>query len=640
MRALLPLVLTAAWISSACGSETPAGPPITILVTLDTTRADHIGAYGYAAAKTPHLDRIASEGALFTDVSATAPTTLPSHASILTGLFPPSHGARNNGNHSLPEEVESMAEVFSRAGYATGAFLAAEVLAARYGLNQGFDHYDDDFLRDVTSFGDGYRERSARTIVERAKAWISRSPQRPVFAWLHFFDPHFPYNPSPDHAHPYDAEIARVDEALGELIDALKTMGRYGNATVAIVADHGEGLGDKGEDTHGLFVYQATIRVPLLLRAPQQIPKGTRIDEPVSTVDLAPTLLELAGLKPSRQVQGRSLSPLWNVNANASPAERRIYFETLLPRYEYMWSNLAGMRAGTHKFISAPTDELYQLEADPGESENLLASSESDSQWALRFQGLVGGFPPPPSSASMNLDSATRETMAALGYGFAPLSVDTLANTSGEGRGVLPDPKANLAKHHLYRKIQGATRDEDWSLVIELTAKGLRGTSFDAYQALFAARAHASLAQHRQAENIYRMLLGSFPADTTMLRGLASVQFDMKQFAEARSTYVHLVELDALHPQHHAGLGDCQMALGNAALARKAWESALVADPYFVKAWNNLGIMDAQSGEFDAARTRFERILAIDPGHEQARNNLRRLSKDVQTNAKTPTQNR
>ena len=597
-----------AFLALACspGEEGPPGPPTTILLTLDTTRADHLGAYGHAAARTPVLDRIAEEGALFLDASATAPTTLPSHASILTGLFPPSHGARNNGNHFLPPGVETVAEVFQRAGYATGAFVAAEVLSARYGLDQGFDHYDDDFLHDATAFGEGYRERSAGTVVERALSWIDAQGERPLFCWLHFFDPHFPY----------DAEIARVDEAIGALVEALRGAGRYGSATVAVVADHGEGLGDKGEDTHGLFVYQATIHVPLLLRAPERIPEGAKIAEPVSTVDLAPTLLELAGLGVPAAVQGRSLLPLWT---EGPASDRTIYFETLLPRYEYMWSNLAGMRSGTAKFIEAPTDELYRLDADPGERTNVLGSADT-VEWNERFASLVRGFEPPPAPTSLEVDGGTREELAALGYGFAPIVVDDARP--------LPDPKEHLGRHRLYREIQGAVRGEDWRRVLTLTAEGLRPSEFDAYQALFAARARTHLDDPGGAEALYRELLRRFPDDATLLRDLASLQFRTKQLAAARDTYERLIELDPLHPLHHAGLGDVLMSLGNAEGARAAWEAALEADPYHVKSLNNLGILAAQAGDFATARARFERILLLEPDHAQARANLQRLAQD------------
>jgi arylsulfatase A-like enzyme/Flp pilus assembly protein TadD len=607
-------------LMTGCGSA-GGGPPATILITLDTTRADRLGAYGYRAARTPHLDGIAADGALFTDASATAPTTLPSHASILTGLFPPSHGARNNGNHRLPDEVETVTEVFASAGYSTGAFLAAEVLSARYGLDQGFDHYDDDFLHDATAFGDGYRERSAETIVRRALAWMDARRGEPLFCWLHFFDPHFPYQPSSEETHPYDAEIARVDTAVGRLLDALKDWGLYDRTTLVVVADHGEGLGDKGEDTHGLFVYQATIHVPLLLRVPDEIPRGIRIDVPVSTVDIAPTLLDLAGLVAPAGVQGASLRPLWSAPGRER-RERAIYFETLLPRYEYMWSNLAGMRFGTDKFISAPTDELYRLQNDPGERTNLIAEEgAARATWVERFEALIGDFPAPPSPGEMALDGATRDKLAALGYGFAPLALDAQAQ--------LPDPKDRHADHLLYRRIQEAARNEDWQGVIELTANGLRGKTLDPYQALFAARARANRKEYEPAEALYRKLLRRFPENTALLRGLASVQFDRGQFDLARETYARLIELDPLHAQHHAGSGDSSMSLGRTAEARAAWEAALVADPYFVKAWNNLGILDAKGGDFESAKSRFERILAIQPDHEQARANLRLLAKDT-----------
>ena len=286
-------------------------PPNVLLVTLDTTRADRLGAYGYALAQTPTLDRLAAEGAVFERHSTTAPITLPAHISILTGLLPPTHGVRDNGAYALSKDIQTLPEHLAEHGYDTRAWVSAAVLDARYDLDQGFAHYDDDLSSQDTPPLFLIRERpGAQTAAEVVGFLEDADPQVPFFAWMHLFDPHQPRRPDPRTRAlaptGYDAEIATADLALGDVIDALERTERLDDTIVVVTADHGEGLGEHGERTHAVFIYDSTMHVPLIVRHPGSVPAGVRIDQPTSAVDIVPTILGLPRSAAPRYARGRS----------------------------------------------------------------------------------------------------------------------------------------------------------------------------------------------------------------------------------------------------------------------------------------------------------------------------------------------
>ncbi|MCC7419797.1 MAG: sulfatase-like hydrolase/transferase [Planctomycetaceae bacterium] len=362
--------------------------PHIILITLDTTRADRLGCYGYPKALTPFLDRLAADGILFEQARTPVPLTLPAHASIFTGLRPPEHGLHSNGQSALPDDVPTLARELESAGYETGAFIAAVVLDRKYGLSRGFKTYDDSLAQaDPHSHGH-HHYRPANVVLDSASKWIRSRQGSPLFCWVHLFDPHYPYLSHEEQfgdrfqADPYDAEIAFVDSELGKFFRRLDERGILQNSLVVVVGDHGESLGEHGELTHSMTLYDATLRVPLLISAPGKPGAGKRIAAPVSLIDVAPTILELARVRPLVQVAGQSLSPAFR---GESIPERHDYAETDEPYQFAGWAPQRALITPPWKYIRSPQPELYDLAADPLELKNLavqhlerLASMEKE----------------------------------------------------------------------------------------------------------------------------------------------------------------------------------------------------------------------------------------------------------------------
>jgi arylsulfatase A-like enzyme len=424
------------------------------VVTLDTLRADRLGCYGFRDVATPHLDAIAAEGVLFEQAAATAPMTLPSHASIFTGLIPPHHGVRDNGGFFLEEETVTLAELLQEAGWATGAFIGAWVLDGRWGLDQGFDHYSDRFdLSKYKVVNLGTVQKTGDEVMDLALEWLDTIRSEKFFAWVHLYDPHTPYEPPEPFAdrypgQPYLGEIAYTDEVVGRLVEWLRDSGLWDRTILVLVGDHGESLREHGEATHTFFIYDATQHVPLIIHTPWG-DRG-RSGAQVSTVDLLPTILDLLGLPPLEGADGRSLARLVLHPEAESPG--LAYAETYFPRFHYRWQHLRSVRDGTWKFIEAPTPELYDLREDPGETMNLYEDrqdvAEALRNRLLRMAG--DGTQAVPDNAS--LDPETLQRLAALGYVGGGAPVDPAA--------VLPDPKDKIGLFARLGEAKALAREE------------------------------------------------------------------------------------------------------------------------------------------------------------------------------------
>jgi len=386
-----------------------------LLVTLDTTRADRIGCYGNDDIETPTLDRLAKEGLVFSDVMAVAPETLPSHASILTGLYPTRHGAHANGLFRLNERHHTLAERLSEEGFRTGAVVSAFVLNAQAGLAQGFEHYDDDLSGGTTAAAQHFPERTANRTTARALAWMDQVKGERFFLWVHYFDPHHVYSPPTPFAeeyedNPYDGEIAFVDSALGDLLDGLAAADLDSRTLVAVVGDHGEGLGQHAEITHPYLVYDTTLRVPMILRAGDRLGDGTHCTLPTSQVDVAPMLLSLLGLEFGQATDAQdTLAP--------APEQQPRFFQTMAGALEFGWEPLTGVCLGDYKYIHSSVPELYQRIEDPGELKN-LATSEPDVTAQLHglLMGAFGDVLTVAPTPTVQPTMAELEQLQALGY--------------------------------------------------------------------------------------------------------------------------------------------------------------------------------------------------------------------------------
>ncbi len=639
--------MVAAGCAAPAPGPAPAAPANLLLITLDTVRADRIGAYGYPAAETPHLDRLAREGLRFEQAAATAPLTLPSHATILTGLLPSRHGVRNNGAGALSPTVETLATRLSAAGYRTGAFVGSFVLDRRFGLARGFATYDDEIERGPRA-GSLEAERPGSLVVDRALAWLARlDDPRPFFAWVHLYDAHAPYAPAPPFSdrhpgRPYDAEIASVDHEVGRLLAGLGE--RAARTVVAVTADHGEGLGDHGELTHGLLLYESTLRVPLLLTAPGFLPAGRSVADPVSLADLAPTLAGVLGLEfAPPQLAGRDLGAALRDGGRLPRAD--LYAETEYPR-SFGWSALAALRRGDLKYIAAPRPEVYDLGADAAESRNLLAEDGAAApELQARLAALRGGEPAPTVAAPG--DSEMRARLASLGY----LGAGTAAPPS-DGR-ASKDPKDMVG---LFQGLEQARQAMEDGRLVPAAEQLAQLVAADPANPVFRgtlAEALRRAGRRREAIPLYREVVATIPEDPQAWYNLAVTLQEAGEadeaaralaealrrdpghpeahnargialalqgrVREAHTSFARAVELDPRNARAHNNLGNAWRDLGRLAEAEASYRRAIELAPRYADPLNGLGTLEVQSDRPAAAISYFDRALALAPGLHEVR---------------------
>lgn len=451
-RSLLPFLLCSLALSCAAANPKKPAPANVLLITIDTLRADHVGAYGYKGAQTHNLDLLAEQGVRFTEAYTPVPITLPSHATIMTGAYPMKTGMHDFSGNKLNPEQPTLAKIFHAAGYSTGAVVASAVLDSRFGLNSGFDFYYDnfDFNRLQESNLDAM-ERPANQVVDEALKWLAGRKTGPFFLWIHLYDPHYPYNPPAPYdkrfaSSPYDGEIAFADSQLGLVLQYLKRRGLYDNTLIAVSGDHGEGLGEHGEKTHGFFIYDSTLHVPLIVKPASSsgMERITKVvEKPVCLVDLMPTLLDLAGQTAPSEVQGKSLKPLIEgEDESVSP----LYAESYLPRIHFDWSELRGLRREKYHFIDGPRPELYDLSADPKELHNLYPQKPALSSEirGLLTKAIRENTPDHEMAVKTSLDPAMMERLKSLGYA----AVSGTGNMTVSNRD-LPDPKDRIQTYEL-----------------------------------------------------------------------------------------------------------------------------------------------------------------------------------------------
>src|SRR5260221_1322202 len=448
--AFVALALGAACTRAPAPPAPPAVASSVLIVTIDTLRADRVGVYGATNVETPNIDRLAAEGVWAPQADVHVPLTRPSHVSLFTGRYPAEHGVRDNISPPLGADVPLLAERFQRAGFATGAFIASAVLDRQSGLARGFDLYSD-------RFEPGADRKRGDVVAAEAIGWLQGKQK--FFAWVHLYDVHAAYVPPGAYAaryagRPYDGTVAWSDEIVGRLIGALRNAGTLERTLVIVTSDHGEALGEHGEDVHGYFVYEATLRVPLVFRGPGVTP-GTTLKGVVRTVDLYPTILDLAGLAPPARASGRSIAPALN---GAAMNEESSFAESLVPLLHYGWSDLHAVRDGRWKYILAPKPELYDLESDQDELKN-LADTEPARARALRSTLVAQAFPgrrslgegggsAAPGASGLSADALER--LGAPGYAVARMELgeayrdvaryDDAARTIREALAIDPRP--------------------------------------------------------------------------------------------------------------------------------------------------------------------------------------------------------
>ena len=610
-----------------------------LLVTIDTLRADRLGAYGGPAGLTPALDAFAARGVVFEEALASVPLTLPSHATILTGLEPPRHGVHVNGSSVVPAELETLATRLRSAGYTTGAFVGAYVLDRRFGLARGFDHYDDRITRGDETKSVLESERRGEEVVAAATAWVA-SQAGPFFAWVHLYDPHAPYEPPAPFREQYagrlyDGEVAYTDRCLGRLLQAVRAARPARPLLEAVLADHGESLGEHGELTHGYFVYQSTLRIPFLLAGPG-VPAATRRKDPARSVDLVPTLLGRLSLEQPARLDG--------VDLFARGSAFEAYAESLYPA-SFGWAPLRSFRIGALKLVEAPRPELYDLEADPGEAAD-LAAHRPDALARLQ-QALAASRSQERRAATPRQDTESQERLRALGY------VAGTESGSGEHADDRADPKDRL---ELYRSFEDAiwadARGEG-----EAPLAGLRRlVAREPKNPVFRRTLAAALRRRGRSSEAVAALARADAGDAVSWHERALAEAGAGRLAEASESDRRALALDPSLPEPHNHLGVLLARQGRLAEALESFDEALALDPTDARASNNranalrdlgrateaeaayrraaelsprdpdplngLGVLAVQSGRFSEAAALFRQALALAPGLAEARLNL------------------
>lgn len=547
-----------------------------LLVTLDTVRADHLGCAGYASAQTPTIDNLAAHGVRFEQAIAPAPITLPSHSTLLTGLDVLEHGVRNNGTFALDDSHETLAESLRDQGYRTAAFIGAYVLDARFGLDQGFAHYDDAVNPNNIGRTSGhYNERSAAQVTNAAIAWLGKdldaAGEQPRFTWVHYFDAHAPYEPPGEFRQrfarkPYDGELAFIDSQLARLLEFLEERGRLARTLVVLTADHGEGLGEHGEDTHSRLLYDSTLRVPLIVSNSTLFDEGYVVrDRVVSLADVYPTSLDLLGLEVRAPVSG---AHLFEAEPNA---ERAIYVETLVPLLNHGWAPLHGLRRLDDKFISAPRAEYYDVRQDPGELQNLMSQGGDDlqalrSSLARRLDGSASAAQLAASEQTLDPQAAAR--LAALGY------------TRGASGGALgqKDPKDMMPLWKAMNEARALSDGGQHEAGLRKNAEVLKQEPDDAYANDTAALIYARMGRHVEAERHLQRSLLRAPNAEGYVR-LAQLQLARQGLAEMQDALRRASKLDPLEGGVFMVSGDALAMQGRWSEALAAFERALAVDP-------------------------------------------------------------
>jgi len=589
MNRFLQIVVLLGFVRVCSAAATPPHklPPNVVLITIDTVRADHLGCYGYTAIQTPTLDALARDGVVFDRAISQVPLTWPSHAAILTGTYPFQNGVQDFTGQPLAPQFQSVAQVFKRHGYATGAVISAFVLDRSWGLARGFDFYDDAFSAETFQKKDiGLVDRRAEESVTHAIQWLRKTPHRPFFLWLHLYDPHSPYDPPEPfhteyHDHLYDGEIAYADRELGRLVTWLKQNQLYDRTLIAMLSDHGESLGDHGEHEHGFFLYNSTVHIPLIVKPPagSGIRPG-RVTHPVETVAVAPALLQFAGMKDAIEKQFQSHG-LFGPEAEKEDAS---YSETFYPFSSFGWSPLHALETGRYHYIDAPAAELYDLTTDPEEKNN-LASGQTATVAVLKdkISALLRERPfTHTSDAKATVSPDAAEKLRALGYVSYRSAVSADALAKG-----LSDPKDKL-----------------WEFNSILEAG-------DAFAVNDFVTGRERLAKVREKDP--QMYIVPFMLGEAAIRE--------QKWEEASSELKKCLELNPTFDQAMVGLGRALINQGNAGEAKSWVNKALEYNSQNYRAWYELGYIQSKSDPA-AAATSYEMAIGIQPNFAPVRRSL------------------
>lgn len=600
-RLLLFLLSAPAFPAAAARPHSPV-----VVISVDTLRADHLGCYGDRGDRTPHLDALAQAGTLFSRVDTPVPMTLPAHASLLSSTYPFAHGATENGQ-TVPRGLTTLAGVLKVQGYRTAAFIGGYVLDARFGLNQGFDVYDSPFhLRPDPGEEPPEVKRSAEEVLSAAEQWLKEKSAQPFFVFIHLYDVHRPYSHGS-----YDAEIVYVDKAVGQFEQWLSDQRLLQDTLIVLTSDHGESLGEHGEETHGYFIYESTMWVPVIFRWPRGAGEyPARVDAPASLIDVAPAILDFLDIEAPRQFQGKSLLKLYR----APPGDAQpVYGESMYARDHLGCSPLRSIRWGRYKYIEAPKPELYDLDADPHERDNRYDRDRSLAiKLSARLRALYSGERREPQGP---VDHAVVSRLRSLGYlgGGPPRAIsgadpkDRLEEYVRYGRAIRLANAAHLAQ--AIREFKSVVQEDGQNVTARF------------YLAVCYYRSNRLEDAASELNSTLQISRNYVPAEEL----LGTIWLRKKDYVRARQQFVHIVAISPENYGAHFNLGILAMREGRSDEAARELQVAARADATSAQPHAALGSLYSEQGDLARARDEFRKALALDPRDETSRKTLERL---------------
>ena len=590
-----------------------------VLISMDTTRSDHLSCYGVYKNVTPNIDALAKEGVLYKNMYSPVPLTLPAHSSMLTGTHPPRHGVHDNLKYQLNDSNLTLAEILKNKGFATGAVISAFILDSRFGLDQGFDDYDDEFEETLDSH---ISQRRGSESTEHAISWIDKNKDNPFFLFLHYYDPHAPYDPPEPFkskiVHPYFAEIAYTDHCIGQVIDRLKTLGLYESTLIVVTADHGEMFGEHDEQTHGYFIYNGNIKVPLIIKVPG-IHEATTIEDFAGTVDIVPTICSLLGIDIPEHVQGKDLSPYYRQNRPPSDTEPSLYSESMLPT-KYGGNSLLGLITGGYKYIQTTRPELYDLINDPTESVNLLAGqSQRGRIMQDQLKQILEESVLEEIESSLELDTEAIKKLESLGY-LAGDSIEEEFSFDQEKT----DPKDLIEYHTDMSKIQGMIQHDEFDQAEEICLKLIAQNNTETFPRL--CRFMVSIAKkkndYEMATKFIREVIQLYPQDPSTYIEYGRALFELGKKTQAAEQLQIAYDLQ---PESVVNCFNIAKAFYDGSMPEDAiayCHKALEIDPDFVFARTSLADTLAKIGKFNLAVQHYYEVLKRDETNLEALNTL------------------
>ncbi len=605
-----------------------------VLIILDTVRYDALGYTGKALAETPTVDALARNGCSFTQAISTNSLTTPAHCSLFTGQYPTAHGVHNIGLQALSRTERTLAESLKENGYQTVAFVAAFPVSHRFGLSKGFDIYDDHIAvsdRDQETksrMADIFAERSATDVADLAIAWLNekRSGENPFFLFLHFFDPHFPYNPPEEYIHRYGmsanqryaGEIAYADSQLHRVLTTLEEMSGRDRTIIIVLADHGESLGEHGEDGHGIFIYDSTIRIPLIFCGGPVV-KGKSLDDQVSIIDIFPTIVDLIGLPIPEGLHGRSLKALLLGSAESFD-DHQYYIESFVGHDSFGWAPLIGMRTQSEKLIRAPRSELYDHLNDPLEKRNLYTLNPGQTQkMEDAFSALLQGITQESDETSAKLSGRELDLLHSLGYIGAGIKSAQLEE--------MPDPKDRI---DLYRRLKDARsrllNNNDLENVLDEFKTLEKEDPGNMTLRLLVGKTLQTLDHSGEAESYYRSLTAEYPEFNLAWNELAMLLFNKQDWQGAASCYQKSLEIDPIQIELYPNLAYALMKIDRMEESVLLIDRALARFPQEASLHGIRGELAYQMKDYDVALRHFALARAAAPGDlEAVRNHAKAL---------------